>query len=84
MLKFKNHFELTNKELACGGTYLCWSRATDINNVCVGSSIPLDRLTTAISNSDVLQRRLIEDKRLKELNVLSKQFYFPPFKPNTT
>jgi hypothetical protein len=76
--------ELTNKELACGGTYVCWSRATDINNVCVGSSIPLDRLTTAISNSDVLQRRLIEDKRLKELNVLCKQFYFPLFNPHTS
>ena len=54
---------------------LSYYRLTDWNNLCIGKSIPLDRLTTKIRNCKGLLARINEDNRLRALCDSTKLFF---------
>ena len=57
-----------------GITYVGLSRNEDINDVCIGNAITLDRITEKIQSKS-LRIRLLEDKRLCDLSEGTKIFY---------
>ena len=59
--------ELDDKEKTTAQSYVAMSRATIIQNMCIGKALSRDRLTTEISKSKFLQQRLTEDERLTTL-----------------
>ena len=62
-------------EKSSGLSYVALSRLTDWKNLCIGKSIPLDRLTTKIRNCKGLLARINEDNRLRELYYSTKLFF---------
>ena len=62
-------------EKSSGLTYVVTSRNTEVEQLCIGKALSLDRLTTEISKSKSLQVRLLEDNRLRELWRRTKTFY---------
>jgi hypothetical protein len=62
-------------EKSSGLSYVALSRLTDWNNLCIGKSIPLDRLTTKIRNCKGLLPRINEDNRLRDLCNSTKLFF---------
>ena len=67
--------ELDDKEKTTAQSYVAMSRATLIENICIGKALSRDRLTTEISKSKVLQNRLKEDERLTTLWESTRDFY---------
>ena len=67
--------ELDDKEKTTAQSYVAMSRATIIENMCIGKALSRDRLTTEISKSKVLQNRLKEDERLTNLWRSTREFY---------
>jgi len=66
---------LDDKERTTGLTYVGTSRCTELLSMSTGKALPLERLTTTISTSKVLQARLLEDERLKRLWLSTREFY---------
>ena len=64
-----------SSERQAGLTYLNLSRLTEWSNLCIGKAIPLDRLTTKISNCKGMEERIAEDSRLRGLWDSTKAFY---------
>ena len=62
-------------EKSSGLSYVALSRLTDWKNLCIGKSIPFDRLTTKIRNCKGLLARINEDNRLRELYYSTKLFF---------
>jgi hypothetical protein len=62
-------------EKSSGLSYVALSRLTEWNNLCIGKSIPLDRLTTKIRNCKGLLPRIHEDNRLRDLCNSTKLFF---------
>jgi len=67
--------DLDDKERTTAQSYVAMSRATNIQNMCIGKALTRDRLTTEISKSKVLQNRLKEDERLTTLWNSTREFY---------
>jgi hypothetical protein len=65
-IRSKLEIDLSNKEKTSGMTYVLLSRSTDINNVCIGQSIPFDRLKN-LGQSSSHVARMAEEDRLKSL-----------------
>lgn len=65
---------LGDSERTNGITYVGLSRNEEINDVCIGNAITLDRITVKIQSKS-LRIRLIEDKRLCDLSEGTKIFY---------
>ena len=55
------------REKTHGVSYVSMSRATDLNNICIGAGCSVERLTTKISSMKKVQNRLLEDIRLESL-----------------
>ena len=66
---------LGEKEKASGISYVGVSRNEDIEDLCIGNAITLDRITDKIQSSKSLKIRLLEDERLNGLNKKTKEFY---------
>ena len=64
-----------DSEKTTGLTYVILSRNTNIEQLCIGDGITLQRLTTTISGSKALKLRLKEDKRFHDLWVQTKHFF---------
>ena len=62
-------------EKSSGLSYVALSRHTDWKNLCIGKSIPFDRLTTKIRNCKGLLARINGDNRLRELYYSTKLFF---------
>ena len=62
-------------EKSSGLSYVALSRLTDWKNLCIGKSIPFDRLTTKIRNCKGLLARINGDNRLRELYYSTKLFF---------
>jgi len=58
---------MSDKEKTVGLTYVQLSRCTEIENLCIGQAVTLQRLTYDIAKSRPLQQRLQEETRLKQL-----------------
>ena len=65
---------LGENEKTNGITYVGLSRNEEINDVCIGNAITLDRITEKIQSKS-LRIRLLEDKRLCDLSEGTKIFY---------
>ena len=59
-------------EKSSGLSYVALSRLTDWKNLCIGKSIPFDRLTTKIRKCKGLLARINGDNRLRELYYINQ------------
>ena len=66
--------DLGDKERATGITYVGLSRNEDIEDLCIGKAISLERLTSKLQ-SKALAIRLLEDERLSNLCEQTKRYY---------
>jgi ATP-dependent DNA helicase PIF1 len=66
---------LGDKEPEHGATYVVFSRTQDLNMICIGPGVGLDRLTTKITNGRKLKERLKEDERLDGLSKSTEEYF---------
>jgi len=66
--------DLGDKERTTGVTYVGLSRNEDIEDLCIGNAITLERLTSKLQ-SKALAIRLLEDERLSRLCEQTKRYY---------
>ena len=57
--------DIGSTEKEHGTSYVAFSRATKLSNICVGSGFSVERLTTMISKGKRLINRLVEVERLQ-------------------
>ena len=63
----KLYLQLGEKEAESGATYVAFSRVEDHKQICLGTGVTLERLTTKISSHAKSLPRIEADRRLNEL-----------------